>query len=609
MLIAHASGKQLNEVQPGCFPCAFRQCARRDADQDTMTGRPPAQYLSQARSAPFTDETSAAMVLVIGMAALQRWRIQMPSGSIKKTARARGASALAYGLVVGLIAVGAISTVDSVGTSVTGLFGEVGSTIQGNRPTRGGGDQTGDDDSGGDPTPTNAAPTYSGAAVTVPTLTEGEAMTPVTVSGFADADGDTLAFSIVDGALPVGLSLNPTSGTSQTQIVGTPTENGTFLFKIQAEDPSGEAVQTAEITVQIDPPANCSGTGQQYFTRPGADSLSIDTSISGCVFTVAVFGAGGAADGSTGSFGGNGGGVHAQFTPSAAGTLHVLVGGGGAADGSGGPNPGGVGGGGDGSGTEAGGGGASAVRFVDDATSANVVLAISGGGGGGSNSGGVVAAGGDGGGGNQAGSNGSDASRGGRGGNNNSGGAAGADCGGGTGGTNGNNGGGAGAGSGDPLYTIAGGGAQSGSSACSGGGGGFGGGGAGKGGGGGGGYADTARLADIAVARGGRGGITSNLAGYHGSVFVIWGPTARDITTHAVEITNPLAPDDGGSNAYSESPVCAEPASANRYCEDRGGIFSNSTAQVTGSSGSCVRFTGTDWDRTTGNFYSSITCD
>lgn len=46
----------------------------------------------------------------------------------------RAASALAYGLVLGLISVGAISTVDSVGRSVTGLFDDVSTDLAGGAP-------------------------------------------------------------------------------------------------------------------------------------------------------------------------------------------------------------------------------------------------------------------------------------------------------------------------------------------------------------------------------------------------------------------------------------------------------------------------------------------
>ncbi|HEY6891312.1 MAG TPA: putative Ig domain-containing protein, partial [Solirubrobacter sp.] len=67
------------------------------------------------------------------------------------------------------------------------------------------------------------------------------------------ADGGTSPYrwSIVSGALPAGLTLDPKTGT----IAGTPTTAGTSTFKVQAEDSSGPTptTATAQLSIMVRP--------------------------------------------------------------------------------------------------------------------------------------------------------------------------------------------------------------------------------------------------------------------------------------------------------------------------------------------------------------------
>lgn len=58
-----------------------------------------------------------------------------------------------------------------------------------------------------------------------------------------------LSFSLTTGALPGGIDLNPTTG----QLLGTPTELGTFSFTVHVNDANGEEASQS-LQVSIDAP-------------------------------------------------------------------------------------------------------------------------------------------------------------------------------------------------------------------------------------------------------------------------------------------------------------------------------------------------------------------
>jgi Flp pilus assembly pilin Flp len=142
----------------------------------------------------------------------------------------RGASAFTYGILVGLVAVAALVAVSGVGGSVSGLLGGAGFSMEG---------------------VTNTAPAYGGGPVSVPLLAQEQAMTPVDVGGFSDADGDEIGFS-AEGSWPPGLSVSKLSETT-ARIEGTPTAYGSFSgLSIRAADAHG-SVATPQFTIEVDP--------------------------------------------------------------------------------------------------------------------------------------------------------------------------------------------------------------------------------------------------------------------------------------------------------------------------------------------------------------------
>jgi Flp pilus assembly pilin Flp len=159
-----------------------------------------------------------------------------------------------YALMVGLVAVVAVAAVTGTGTSVRGLFDTVSEDIDVAQPG-GGGD--GDEDEGEEAG--NTAPAYSGGAVSVPGLTQGEAMTPVDVSGFSDADSDSLTFTPL-GSWPPGLTLTHVSD-STARISGTPSGSGGFTGLAIRADDGEDTVDTPLFTITVAaPPGPCTGS-------------------------------------------------------------------------------------------------------------------------------------------------------------------------------------------------------------------------------------------------------------------------------------------------------------------------------------------------------------
>ncbi len=103
----------------------------------------------------------------------------------------------------------------------------------------------------------NEAPTFSGT-ISVPTLTAGAAMTPVSVSGlYGDPDsGDTAAYTAI-GTWPSGVTANSSTG----QISGTPAAAGTFAsLQVRRTDSGSLAIDSNTFTITVVDPSTLTGT-------------------------------------------------------------------------------------------------------------------------------------------------------------------------------------------------------------------------------------------------------------------------------------------------------------------------------------------------------------
>lgn len=97
--------------------------------------------------------------------------------------------------------------------------------------------------------PTSTTPVSITAPSSVPTLTQGVAMTPL---GFVAAGGSgTYVWTRESGALPAGLAFTQPSGSQQGRLAGTPTASGSFgPIVIRATDAT-DATEYAELTINI----------------------------------------------------------------------------------------------------------------------------------------------------------------------------------------------------------------------------------------------------------------------------------------------------------------------------------------------------------------------
>jgi hypothetical protein len=108
----------------------------------------------------------------------------------------------------------------------------------------------------------NAAPPLGINTVALPEATQGTAY-----SAALDAGGGTspVTWSVVSGALPAGLALDPDAGV----ISGTPTGTGTSYFTVQATDSSSPAqTATAALSIEVEPPQASLLTQSISFTAP-----------------------------------------------------------------------------------------------------------------------------------------------------------------------------------------------------------------------------------------------------------------------------------------------------------------------------------------------------
>jgi Flp pilus assembly pilin Flp len=218
----------------------------------------------------------------------------------------------------------------------------------------------------------NAPPTYTGGAITVPALTQLSAMSNVDVSGFADADGDSITFT-PQGSWPPGVTLSKVNDTT-ARISGTPTQVGSFSdLSIRANDGMATADSSSfTITVGAAPCSADANKIQTYGSLTNAStskittSITVDTSDMNCSWAFQIAGGGGGRGFTNGSnnFGGNGGLNSFTFVPGTTGVFDIVVGGGGA------------------TGSAAGGGGSSQITFTPTGGS-TAYLSIAGGGGGG----------------------------------------------------------------------------------------------------------------------------------------------------------------------------------------------------------------------------------
>jgi hypothetical protein len=224
-----------------------------------------------------------------------------------------------------------------------------------------------------------------------PSVTSTTVNTPGYSYTFA-ASGEPLpTFSIGSGAVPTGLTLDPTSGL----LSGTPTVVGIFTFTVVASN-GGTDASTPSITITVTEPSGCTqpqlaGVVTCDYNSTGSEqSFSVPTGVTSLDVT-AIGGAGGAGQASydqawAGGAGGAGGLASATVSVTPDSTLFVEVGGSGSAATS---FAGAFNGGGPAFGREsgAGGGGASDVRTVagsgaPQSLASRLVVAAGGGGGG-----------------------------------------------------------------------------------------------------------------------------------------------------------------------------------------------------------------------------------
>jgi len=162
-----------------------------------------------------------------------------PVATLLQYLRRRRGSLTDYAALVALIAVVSIGALLAVGDRSRCILADAGRAALGLDPQ---GCALAD---GGDPNigvpVQNTAPTWITPSGNLGIIATGEALDGTLRVEATDADaayGDTLTYTLVDGALPAGVSIDPATGV----FVGTPTDGfGVFSFTLRATDRAGAA--------------------------------------------------------------------------------------------------------------------------------------------------------------------------------------------------------------------------------------------------------------------------------------------------------------------------------------------------------------------------------
>lgn len=114
-----------------------------------------------------------------------------------------------------------------------------------------------------------------------------------------DDSGDAPTYSVASGALPTGLTLNPTTGV----LSGTATVSGTYTYTLRATDVNGRTTDTTSISQVV---TLAAPPGGDLYQTAGTYTWVAPTGVTS-VHVVAIGGGGGGATGNTGNAGAGGG--------------------------------------------------------------------------------------------------------------------------------------------------------------------------------------------------------------------------------------------------------------------------------------------------------------
>ena len=142
----------------------------------------------------------------------------------------------------------------------------------------------------------------------------GTAASSVTAINVTDASGGTLVYSIADGALPTGLSINSSTGAW----TGTVNEQGTFNFRVEVTDGSTTVHRYFSISATVP-------RGDAEYTTAGSYTWTVPSGVTNVA--VVCIGAGGTSGlGNSGQAGGGGGLAYRNsisVTPGSTGSVTV----------------------------------------------------------------------------------------------------------------------------------------------------------------------------------------------------------------------------------------------------------------------------------------------
>jgi hypothetical protein len=124
------------------------------------------------------------------------------------------------------------------------------------------------------------APAFTNAADTIGTVNNGQrasgSFTANDLCGATDADGDTITYSVVVGALPTGFTLNTSTGVITWSSVAAVGSDTTTTFTIRAATTFGQTDRQFKITVKAPTVETFSSTGAFTFSVPsGVSSVEV----------------------------------------------------------------------------------------------------------------------------------------------------------------------------------------------------------------------------------------------------------------------------------------------------------------------------------------------